>query len=198
MTKPALPRFSAADAERAHETWGANCGPGAIAAICGLTLAELRPHMGDFESKRYTNPTLMYGILGRLGVSWAHRRDKDWPDWGLVRIQWTGPWTRPGVPAKAAYRHTHWVGACRHVPIGGPAEIGVFDINMMNNGSGWGSLGLWSERLVPWLLDECEPRADGGWFKTHVLEVDRPAVTMTNGVITDVAGLRRAIREKMQ
>ena len=39
------PRFSLSDAERVQDEWGANCGPGAVAAICGLTLDELRPHM---------------------------------------------------------------------------------------------------------------------------------------------------------
>lgn len=176
--KPTPPRFTADDAHLAHDKWGANCGPGAIAAICGLTLDELRPRMGDFEQKGYTNPTLMYGTLDRLGVQWWHRRDKDWPEWGLVRIQWTGPWTKPGVPPKAAYRETHWIGACRHVPDGGALEIGVFDINCMGNGSGWVRLADWESILVAHLLKECVPRADGGWFKTHVLEVERPAVTM--------------------
>lgn len=56
------------DANRAADEWGANCGPGAIAAICGLTLQELRPHMGDFEGKGYANPTLMWQVLRNLGV----------------------------------------------------------------------------------------------------------------------------------
>jgi hypothetical protein len=38
----------------ATEVRDGNCGPGAIAAICGLTLDDLRPHLGDFEQKRYT------------------------------------------------------------------------------------------------------------------------------------------------
>lgn len=28
---------------------------------------------------------------------------------GINRIQWEGKWLNPGVPARAAYRHTHYV-----------------------------------------------------------------------------------------
>jgi len=61
-------RFTLADADRAADLWGMNCGPGALAAVCGLTLDEVRPHMGDFESKGYTNPTLMFAALKSIGV----------------------------------------------------------------------------------------------------------------------------------
>jgi hypothetical protein len=163
-------RFTQADAERAADEWGCNCGPSALAAILQLTLGEVRPLMGDFESKRYTNPTLMFQSLDRAAGLWHwHRRpDRDWPRYGLARIQWTGPWTKPGVPARVAYRQTHWVGAMR-----GAREIGVFDINMIANGTGWGSLMNWETILVPWLLKEAVPRADGGWFITHSVEVER-------------------------
>jgi len=167
--KPARPRFTEADADRANEVWGSNCGPGAIAAITNMTLDELRPHLGDFEQKHYTNPTLMFDILRRLGVAWQRRQDKEWPDWGLVRIQWEGPWTKPGVPPRVAYRHTHWVGCCRH-----EAEIGIFDINCMAS-HGWVSRKAWSDIVVPWLLEECVPKASGGWHITHSIDVARPA-----------------------
>lgn len=168
-----LPRFSAEDADRAYDDWGANCGPGAIAAICGMSLDELRPMMGDFERKGYTNPSLMWQVLNRLGVRWTLLRGKplDWPNYGLVRVQWEGPWTQPGVPIRARYRYTHWVGAAR-APSG---SVGVFDINAISNGSGWTSLSDWSTILVPWLLNECVPRASGGWHLTHVVEIQRDA-----------------------
>lgn len=163
-----MPRFNLDDQVRASDEWGANCGPGAIAAMCGLTLDEVRPHMGDFENKRYTNPTLMWATLDRLGIRWKRlSAPLTWPAWGLVRIQWHGPWTAPGVPARAAYRHTHWVGACNSEHNG----IGVFDINALGNGTGWSSLKDWGETLVPWLLSEVEPKADGTWSLTHVVEI---------------------------
>jgi hypothetical protein len=171
------PRFDQSDVERAFNEWGANCGPGAIAAICGLTLDELRPHMGDFEQKRYTNPTLMWAVLDRLGVKYRQGR-WHWPSYGLVRIQWEGPWTKPGVPMRARYRYTHWVGAATTIA----GSVGVFDINAINNGSGWVSQENWASTIVPWILRECHPKADGKWHITHVVEVQRPEIG-TEGVL---------------
>jgi hypothetical protein len=166
-----LPRFSAGDAERAYEEWGCNCGPAAVAAICRLTLFGVRPHMGDFESKGYTNPTLMWRVLDSIGVQWRLvKLPRTWPEYGLARIQWEGPWTEPGALPRWAYRHTHWVGAATD-PVKG---IGIFDINAMSNGSGWVALEDWTASLVPWIIEECVPRANGGWPLTHVVEVARP------------------------
>lgn len=171
---PAL-RFSTADAYAAYDSWGANCGPGAIAAVLGLTLSELRPHLGDFERKRYTNPTLMWDILRRLGVTFRVVRDgpggttaRTWPRYGLARVQWEGPWTEPGVPIAARYRQTHWVGAC--APDHAGRDIGIFDINAMNSG-GWIALHDWIGTIVPWLLREAVPRANGRWHLTHAVEI---------------------------
>lgn len=169
---PQKPKFSADDTERAADQWGCNCGPGAIAAIMGMTLDDVRFFMGDFEKKHYTNPTLMFQTLDGISWNglcedWTKRSDLDWPDYGLARIQWEGPWTKPGVPMRARYRYTHWVGTCRR-----GAEVGVWDINMLGNGTGWGSLEHWRTILVPWLLKELHPKADGKWHITHSIEVE--------------------------
>jgi hypothetical protein len=159
------PRFTLADAERAHDEWGANCGPGALAAIMGMTLDEVRPHMLGFESKGYTNPTMMFEALGYVGARWQLLKSPVWPNYGLARIQWEGPWTKPGVPIRARYRYTHWVGAQR-----GYSSIGIFDINCMNNGTGWCSLDDWRRGIVPHLV-ALYPRADGKWHITHAIEI---------------------------
>lgn len=185
-------RFTVADVDRANDAWGCNCGPSSFAAILGLTLDETRRHFGpEFEAKRYTNPTLMVtalrSALGAPGARWRQLRlvpDRiigesykvpaaahiavAWPRWGLLRVQWEGPWTRPGVPIAARYRKTHWVGVARRGD-----EIGVFDVNVLSNGSGWCSLGDWSSKVVPWIL-ESYPAATGGWHVTHAIEVERP------------------------
>lgn len=168
------PRFTLADADRAHDEWGANCGPGALAAITGLTLDEVRPHMGDFEKKGYTNPTLMFDAIKSVCPSryctkklrTAGRAPWDWPRHGLCRVQWEGPWTQPGVPMRARYRYTHWIGA--HAL--NNDNIGVFDINCMNNGSGWVRLDDWRTIVVP-ALTAFYPRASGAWHLTHAIEV---------------------------
>lgn len=164
-------KFTSSNAQAAAEEWGFNCGPAAVAAICGLSIDELRPHLGDFESKRYTNPTLMWAILKRLdrpySVQWNTPGGEVWPSWGIARVQWEGPWTAPGVPIAASYRHTHWVG----VKGSNRSDIGIWDVNCLTNGTGWVSLEEWTSTLVPWLLKECHPRADGRWHLTHSVEV---------------------------
>ena len=158
------PPFTADDAERAHAVWGANCGPGSLAAIMGMTLDDVRPHLLGFDAKRYTNPSMMNDALRSIGRPWK-KIGAAWPGYGLVRVQWEGPWTDPGVPMVARYRYTHWIGAEI-----GRNSIGVFDINCLANGTGWCALADWSETIVPWLL-EGYPRATGKWHLTNAIEI---------------------------
>jgi hypothetical protein len=168
-------RFTAEEADRAVKEWGFNCGPGALCAVLGLTPEELRPLMGDFESKGYTNPTLMKEVLRRAGAAqfMVYRADKPGVDLplmshGVVRVQWNGPWTRPGVPMSARYRQTHWI-AVRANKTGKQ----VFDINALGDGRwrGWIPYDVWAYSLVPWLIGACVPKGDGGWWPTHGIEV---------------------------
>lgn len=177
MPLPNPPRFDLQAVERANDEWGANCGPVALAAILDLTLDEVRPHMGDFERKHYTNPTLMLAALRSLKAEFCCLRRTegavwDWPHYGLCRVQWEGPWTAPGVPQRVRYRHTHWIGVCT-ADLNRPDPVGIFDINCLNNGLGWVSLIDWQATLVPSLLEHCEPKANGKWHLTHVIEIDQ-------------------------
>lgn len=172
---PPLPRFTFADAEAAADSWGANCGPAALAVMTGRTLNEVRRVIPKFEERRYTNPTMMFEALDALGVFRNCRSAEghgplDWPRFGLARIQWEGPWMKPGVPIAARYGHTHWVGAMRL-----SGEVGVFDINCLNNGSGWVSASEWAQIVVPWLLACVEKKASGQWHITHSVELERLA-----------------------
>jgi hypothetical protein len=169
--------FTRDDFDRANAEWGANCGPGAVAAIMGMTLDEVRPHMGDFERKHYTNPSLMNAVLRSIGRPWR-KIGAVWPSYGLVRVQWEGPWTAPGVPMRARYRYTHWIGC--YV---GYASVGIFDINAMANGTGWCSRDDWAESIVPYILKQY-PRASGAWHITHGIEVDRSGKKIARTVLT--------------
>lgn len=148
----------------AAQSWNFNCGPAAIAAILDMTPAELRPHLCDFEKKKYTNPRLMYKILNGLGVEYR-KLSQLWPGWGLVRVQWLGPWTEPGVPNIKRQRHTHWIGSFTD-----KNDIFIYDINCMCVG-GWVTLAEWRDDVVPWLLNQVEPDAYGTWEATHSIEV---------------------------
>lgn len=167
--------FDLADACASANAWGANCGPGALAAVLGLSLDAVHPHLHGFDRKRYTNPRMMRAALDSLDVSyqWKVGRFGLFPSYGLARVQWDGPWTKPGVPPAATYRHTHWVGsAMPDRSISDPHDVKIFDINAICVG-GWIDLPQWSAQLVPWLLKRCEPKATGDWWLTHVVEVEK-------------------------
>lgn len=178
-------KFTEGDAETAYKEWGCNCGPTAIAAICGLTLEGVRPHLGDFPKKHYTNPTLMWRILDSIGVRWKKFcSPQRWPSYGLSRVQWEGPWTAPGVPPMAAYWHTHWVGVKSRLctpsshRLSPTNAVFIFDINAMNYG-GWVSLSDWSSIIVPHIL-KLYPKASGGYHLTHSVEIEEEAVCHTS------------------
>lgn len=157
ITEPTL-TFSEADARDAHARWGCNCGPAALAMMLGLKPDDVRSHIPDFDSKRFTNPSMMSAALMALGVDYrAITEEKpDFVDNGLVRIQWDGPWCKPGVPIGARYRHSHWIGALRH-----QGQLWIFDVN-----GGWVSLETWMTTIVP-AIAASVPRANGKWWSTH-------------------------------
>ena len=158
--------------QEAADTWGFNCGPAALCAALRKTPDEIRPLMGNFESKHYTNPTLMYDVLKRVGANFRtiYRGDVpcDFPEveFGLVRVQWGGTWTNAGVPMGARYRRTHWV-AMRE---GEEKGREVFDVNAVAFG-GWLPFAEWRNELMPWLAKQSVPGWDGRIWPTHVIEV---------------------------
>lgn len=172
-TLPPPLRFTVDDAERAGNAWGFNCGPGALCALLSLTPDELLPYLGDFKRRGYMSPTHMWQALralktrhfkntAQLDDRWQYPRF--FPLFGLVRVQWGGPWCNDGVPIKVRYCHTHWVAAVQ------TDCLKVFDINATCAG-GWLPFKEWSKQLVPWLIRETQPRADGTWWITHTAEV---------------------------
>jgi hypothetical protein len=149
-------RYTKADARNAMDEWGFNCGPGALTAVLDMTPDEIRPFLGDFESKGYVSPKMMLATLDMVGVDYKLVTGK-FPDWGLVRVMWGGPWS--GV---AAERHTHWIGSCWR-----DEKLFVYDSNAVQ----WMPFEFWRVTLVPWLLAEAEPESDGTWKVTHAIEV---------------------------
>lgn len=177
-------RFTNAESDLAHEEWKFNCGPGALCGLLRLTPTEIRPRLYDFENKGYTNPTLMRQVVESLGLSvqQVYRQDREvsnamavpWPKFGLVRIQFTGKWTKPGVPMRVRYWYTHWMAV--RCPVLHPAktdtQVAIFDVNTMgrqaaNKLEGWCSLKDWMALIEPQL----RPDDGDGWFPTHLWEV---------------------------
>jgi len=199
--------FSQEDAAAAWRTWGANCGPGALAALLQVSLDAVRPALAaaGFEDrpclKRYTSPTIMRAALETLGCKIAKDvrgnpeftrggsrapASTPWPNRGLVRVQWTGPWTAPGANPRWAYGATHWVcawGVEAELVVGKtrlPASSHlIFDIN-----TGWNLRADWERETVPLILKDYK-RADGGWYPTHLWEV---ALAREQSVGTAISG----------
>lgn len=164
--------FSLHDAETACSQWGANCGPGALAGALGLTLEEVRSHIPDFERKGYTSPAMMNSALRSLGVGWR-KIGKAWPNYGLVRIQWHGPWMAQGVPYRERYRHSHWIAIDLQDAMvrKGRLSAAVFDINAMNEG-GWIPYTEWTDVLLPWLHEGSD--WNGAWSIMCAIELQPP------------------------
>lgn len=162
------------EVEFASADWGFNCGPAVICAITGMSPDELRPHLLDFERRCFMNPSQMWRVLLglRLPIDAAQQGracvagDGSYPPLCVVRVQWDGPWTAPGVPIKARYPRTHWIAVS-----GSLGERCVFDINAVHSCGGWIPWQTWTSSLVPWLLREAHPKATGKWWPTHIWAV---------------------------
>jgi len=168
---PAL-RFGFEEENRAWNEWRFSCGPAAICAVLGLTPEELRPYLPGFPG--WMSPSKMVAALDALGARSSDPR-KEWPELGVVRIQWIGPGSTRAFRRQQAYRHTHWV-AChwprrkKHDPA--PAEPHhIFDVNA----AAWLPFVEWDRRIVP-LMIEGRKGATGEWDLTHGYEVRRPDV----------------------
>lgn len=151
-------KYDCNDLRKARDAWGANCGPGAIAAMAGCTLEDVRPLlMPKFARLKGTTEMMMREALIGLGVAYDEG-GSTFPDYGIVRVQWDGPWIGAEDPYER-YRHSHWVG-CHQSPKG----LQIFDFNALSVG-GWLPFEEWRDQLVPWLLMVCEgPAATGKWW----------------------------------
>jgi len=148
-----------------NETWKANCGPSALAAVLGVPLREVRASFPSFPAKPWTTPTSMAAALVAQGV--RHRVQQGMPRGsvhGVAFVQLRGTWD--SAPERAQYRHTHWVGLHR---TGG--ALSVYDCNAGAAG-GWLSADAWKAQVLAELLAR-HRGASGKWAVRVVLEVLR-------------------------
>src|SRR5438552_3121858 len=111
--------FTESEFDAAHQEWGCNCGPAALAFALQIPLARVKDALPDFPSRRYTNLTMMRAALARLGQSVdecalgiavdTNIRQMFAERPALVRLQWDGPWIMNGKPARWAATATHWI-----------------------------------------------------------------------------------------
>ena len=161
--KPSSLKFNASDQQRSFNLFGANCGPGAIAAICDLTPFEVLSHMLDFDRLRATTEIMLQDALTSIGVEWRRCAPPNLT-YGILRVQWNGPWMFSPDPYEKM-RHSHWIGWASD-----KETNYVFDINAIGAG-GWIPYVEWSDTLVPLLVQNHEPECDGLWHFCDAYEV---------------------------
>lgn len=164
LPPPPLLAFTEADCDRHHAEWGCNCGPAALAAALGWSLGQVRPHLGDFETRRYMTTAMMINAVASSGFVARSVVPVGYPLHGVCRIQLGGPWIIDGRPARWAARHTHWVAVIRRDDL-----TWVFDVN-----SGWMPLDQWDRLTMTRIIDTTK-RAEG-WHLSNSLEIRRKAV----------------------
>lgn len=158
--------FDSTDCDVANQAWGCNCGPASLAAALVVTLDSVRPWVeaAGFAEKRYMSPTMMKAALRAANRPFEsrdiHGPLKGFTTHGLMRIQWHGPWTQPGMNPKWAYWYTHWIAGwwCS-------GRVILFDVN-----GGLMPLDEWEDEIVP-AITKAIPRADGRWSITHSWEL---------------------------
>lgn len=175
--------YSPPDVDAAWRQWKCSCGPASLAALLGRPCADLREHFPGMGERGYANPTHLLAACASMDVPVKVRKTDlwIWPDFGLVFVQWGGPWLKPGVPVGAAYRHTHWVA------VRGP---GVYDVNVGH----WVTADDWKRPggVAAWLMSQV-PRCDGTWSTRIAIDVqpsDAAAVVSRDAV--PVYGKERA------
>ena len=164
--------FNEADARAAHEEWGCNCGPTALAFALQVKLGAVRHAIPKFAERRYTSPTMMAAALEflqqpftavRAGLKHAGTNNAAAIDQmfrgplTLVRIQWTGPWIVKGKPQRWAARQTHWIATW--------SERGVYLVFDVNGGIQ--GLSRWEVETVPAIVATIK-NADGGWYPQNI------------------------------
>lgn len=138
-----------------------SCGPAALAAITGRSLAAIRPALAHEQG--FMSPQDMRGALDRLGFTVADR-GRAWPLFGVAMIMFDGPWSEPGLPSGAAMSRSHWVAVSRHDGRGGGE---LYDVNAPRPMF----LDFWRRAFAGDLALALDARATGGWNLRMGLEV---------------------------
>lgn len=162
--------YSPPDVAEQNKIWGANCGPSALAAILGRTVASLRETIATVQCgafKGYMHAGHLCDVLRACGREVRRRDFRDgkqirWPrERGLVVVQIDGPWCEPGVNPKARFRYTHTVAV----------EQALGSIRMVYDGNArmWLQEIAWEYEIMRLLIRD-QPRATG-WYTSTVIEV---------------------------
>ena len=158
----------------AYEQWGASCGPCALAAILRRPVDSLHSYLAGFDGRHYMNPTHVCDALTAVQARYTRVLPSlsTPPSYGLYVAQWEGPWLKPGVPPRAAYRYTHIVGVALCEEYG----LMIYDVNASTHSSlqgAWVPHSWWEKEIVPCITATIK-RADGGYYMRWAYEVSLP------------------------
>ena len=135
--------------QEAIAEWNANCGPAALAATLGVSMAAVRDFFPRFPAKPWCNPTHMVEAIRLAGRKYAltpycHRigRGRACPAHGVAFLQFSSP-EIDAMPVLAQYKKTHWVATFNEHGYDRPSVI--YDINA----GGWVSANDWHAHLWP-------------------------------------------------
>ncbi len=135
-------RFSEADFYDSKNRLVANCGPGALAAIAGMSLKDLMRDIPDFHETGGLTFERMKAELTRLGMRWRLHGD-EWPPHGVAIIGWmerdrSGPQICRHTKFTNANRRRHWVAVSGRM---------IFDPFAANKG--WLPENEWKRSVLP-------------------------------------------------
>jgi hypothetical protein len=175
--------YAPADVAAAAAAWGATCGPAALAAILQLPVVWLRPLLGDYPVREYMHPTHMRQALTKAQVAQRVMRSSRAIEYayGLLFLQFTGPWCQAGVPVDAASRHTHWVGTAWTTEYGTMIYDSTAEGREGQQG-GWVTKREWLTRILPALTATIR-RAYGGYYVRWACQVTLPFLPISRDTL---------------
>lgn len=152
-----LDLFYPPDIDLAYSLYKATCGPVSLAAIMESRVCDLISLFPQFPEKNYTNYTSMRSAIQELDLGFSEKRNS-FASFGVSLIQFTGPWSRKGVPKVVELRYTHWIAV---------KSTYIFDINSMV----WQSYQDWCNNIIPLLGGYYQHTS--GWHVKRSIEFTR-------------------------
>ena len=109
---------SPADMLVANRMFGANCGPGALAASLSLETLNVMQFFPHFPERPFTSVVHMREALAKCRLQTAEGREL--PAYGLALLQFEGAWSSTAAKPLWLARYRHWVAVCGQA---------VYDVN---------------------------------------------------------------------
>ena len=117
----------------ANRMFGANCGPGALAASLSLETLNVMQFFPHFPERPFTSVVHMRAAFARCRLQTLEGRDL--PKYGVALLQFEGAWTDTATKPIWIARYRHWIA------VRGQA---VYDVNFRQ----WIDLAQWELGVI--------------------------------------------------